>query len=130
MIQSLSKTLNCSGSVTQPNRCARPRIATVAYRLMPAASEKPIVRPSVASASIVPGTLTSYGCLALFQPELLDPRSHDLDQIVAIVERHPGRFHRFADLDVDHDGTDEPTALLHRRPAARDGHRDDGRLRL
>ena len=51
---SLSNTLNCGGSDTQSNRLASPRMATVAYRLMPAANEKPIVRPRVVSTSTLP----------------------------------------------------------------------------
>ena len=43
-------------AAARPSRtgCARPRIATVAYRLIPAANENPIVRPSVVRTSTLP----------------------------------------------------------------------------
>src|SRR3954452_20486270 len=109
MIQSLSKTRNCCGSATNWKRCARPRIATVAYRLIPAANENPIIRPSVVSAStpliyhkVMRRERQRSGSALREQcgNTLPDGRR----QGIAVIDAEPRRFDRRAEPDANMNG--------------------------
>src|SRR3954465_3960753 len=103
MIHVLSNTWYCGGRATQPNRLASPRIATVAYRLSPAAKENPIVRPSEVSISMS----------AALREERGDGVSCADDQHVAILERQAGRRNWRAKTDAHLDRTDDQAPLPH-----------------
>src|SRR3954470_19444670 len=120
MIHVLSNTWYCGGSATQPYRLARPRIATVAYRLSPAANENPIVRPSEVSISMS----------AALREERGDGVSGAAYQCVAILERQAGCRNWRAKTDAHLDRTDDQASLPHRVTRAVDRHRHDRRLPL
>src|SRR3954454_3039004 len=107
MTMSLSKTRYCGGGATQSERVARPRIATVAYRLIPAANENPIIRPSVVSASTpliyhkFSGATRATAAGSALREKSGNPLPDGRRQGVAIIDAEPGRFDRCAEPDAD-----------------------------
>src|SRR5215212_3686432 len=97
---------------------------------MPAANEKPIVRPSVVRMSTPlmyhisrPGALWSG--LDGAGEERLHALADGGDELVAIVERQPRRFDRFAEADLDVDRINQQAAFPQGLPGSCDRHRYD-----
>src|SRR5215207_1029942 len=124
MIQLLSKTWNCGGRATQPYRPASPRMATVAYRLIPAANEKPIVRPAEARDA------ASRSMSGVRLQQIRHRGADARDQRIAVLDRKPRRFDRAAEPHRDPNGTDDQASLLHRVTRTGDRDRDDRRAPL